>query len=289
MTPSAALPRLTPSPLSVFRASNFAPAFFFLPAERRLALQAVYAFCRAVDDSVDHEHDPARAKDALDEWRDLLQNPEKEPSARIDRRTWEALSAALDEYDISVRHLLDLIDGVEMDLSRRRYETFDGLLKYCYGVASTVGLACLPVFGLDETRHCSFAIHLGYAVQLTNILRDVGADAAVGRIYIPGEDIKRFNCSEEDILAGRMSPALQRLLRFEANRAREMYARALADLPASSLRAARPALIMGAVYRSLLEKIERAGFPVFGGGRVRLTAFQKLKSVGGVLWKEWVS
>lgn len=281
--------RETASPLNVFRASNFAPAFFFLPEDRRQALQAVYAFCRAVDDSVDQENDPARAKAALDEWRDLLQNPEKEPTDRIDRRTWQALNAALDQYDINVRHLLGLIDGVEMDLTRKRYETFNDLLRYCYGVASTVGLACLPIFGLNEEKHGAFAIHLGYAVQLTNILRDVGSDADLGRIYLPTEDIKRFNSSEDEISSRTMSPALQRLLRFEATRAREFYDKALADLPGSSLRQARPALIMGAVYRALLEKLERSGFPVLNGPRVRLTFFQKCRSVANVLWKEWIS
>jgi phytoene synthase len=124
---------------------------------------------------------------------------------------------------------------------------------------------------------------------LTNILRDVGVDAVQGRLYLPAEDLKRFGVSEDDIISKQMTPALRDLLRFEAGRARKFYARAAAELPGESLRAARPALMMGAVYRALLEKLDRNGFPVFARSRARLSGFEKLKSVGGVLWREWIS
>jgi phytoene synthase len=284
--------------LGAFRRSNFAPAFFLLPARRRRALQGVYAFCRAVDDVVDDavlraargaepSAEFAAARRALDDWRALLRGTlSAEPGPGVDRAVWSALEAALEAAPIDRAHLLDLVDGVGRDLDATRYRTFAELREYCHGVASTVGLACLPVFGLDEPSHRDFAVNLGVAVQLTNILRDVGPDAALDRVYLPLEDLERFGYGADRLKASETGPDFQRLMRFQAARAREFYAAAARALPRTSRRAARPALVMGALYRALLEELERGGFRVFGE-RARLSFRQKIAGVWSVLREEW--
>jgi 15-cis-phytoene synthase len=275
------------SALDAFKSSNFAPAFFLLPAEKRQALKAVYAFCRAVDDAVDEGRDAAEAKQVLDSWRGLLTDAgEMKTLTGVDGAVWSALRDAVKEHGINTRHLLDLIDGVEMDLTPRRYETMDDLKTYCYGVASTVGLACLPIFGLREPDHSFFAVQLGYAVQLTNILRDVGTDASAGRVYLPQEDLRRFHFSEEDLSRRTYNDSFVRLMRFEASRAREFYAQAFGGLPSESRRAARPALVMGEVYRRLLEEIEKNDFRVLSGPRVSVSPWRKMACVWNVWSKE---
>lgn len=298
--------------LDVFRSSNFAPAFFLLPPKRRRALQAVYAFCRAVDDAVDQPGpqvpegrqagsggavdqpgpqvlegrqagsggavSSADRRAALNVWRERLRNPALPADGMPDAAVWSALRETIAAFQIDPRHLLDLTDGVERDLSAPRYRTFEELKTYCYGVASTVGLACLPIFGLDEPRHRDFAVNLGLAVQLTNILRDVAADAREDRIYLPREDMERFGVAEADLRMGVLTPALAALLDFEAGRARGLYAAARAALPEESLGAARPALVMGGVYRELLAELERRDFDVFAG-RARLSPARKLMGI----------
>jgi 15-cis-phytoene synthase len=271
---------------AAYRSSNFAPAFFSLPAKRRQALGAVYAFCRLMDDAVDTADNGPAAQERLAQWRDLLATGRGAPAQDADAAVWAGLDAALRDYPINRKHLLGLIDGVEMDLVQRRYATFEDLKRYCYGVASTVGLACLPIFGLEETAHAAFAIDLGTAVQLTNILRDVQADAASGRIYLPQEDLERFGYSEADLNASVYNENFVRLMAFQASRARGFYMSALQNLPADSRRQARPALIMAALYRSLLARLEQTRFRVFGG-RVALPWRRKLRSVLSVLWEEW--
>lgn len=274
--PALAERRVTAAVLGGFRASNFAPAFFLMPSARRKALAAVYAFCRAADDAVDVPgRPPEESRGLLDAWRRLLKAPYvTEADPRPDAGVWSALEDALARYPIDRRHLLDLLDGVERDMVAARYRTFEDLKVYCHGVASTVGLACLPLFGLDETSHRDFAVHMGLAVQLINILRDVKADAARDRVYLPREDLDRFGCSEETLKASSPDAGFLRLMRFEAARARELHAAALRVLPPLSRRAARPALAMGALYLALLDKMERSGFPVLAG-RVSLTAWEK--------------
>src|SRR5262249_7504300 len=152
-----------------------------------------------------------------------------------------ALQQAIADYSLNVKHLLDLINGVERDLYQGRYETFENLKLYCHGVASTVGLTCLSIFRLDEPSHREFAEKLGLAVQMTNILRDVKSDAARNRIYLPKEDLKRFGYSENDLLKSVYNDHFVRLMNFEAKRTRELYAAAWQALPPISRRAARPA------------------------------------------------
>ncbi len=217
---------------------------------------------------------PAADVDAvLGRWRELLSAPyvadgEPVPPA------WPALEEALAAFPIDRKHLLDLIDGVSRDIGNFRAETFEDFKTYCYGVASTVGLACLAVFGLDEAGHRDFAVNLGMAVQTVNILRDVRTDAAQGRVYFPREDLRRFNVPEEDLGAPYMEPAVTRLLRFEAVRARAFFAEARKALPPLSRRAARPAVAMGALYERLLDKLEGGDF-LWGRPRPSLSLWEK--------------
>lgn len=262
------------SATGTFRSSSFAPAFWLMAPKRRRALAAVYGFARAVDDAVDEVglegRDPARARSLLNEWRKALSN-----ASPAGPHGWPLLKRAMGDFSIDKRFLLDLVDGVERDLTQTRYSDWDDLKRYCYGVAGTVGLACLPIFGLDPVRHRTFAETLGQAVQLVNVIRDVKDDALRDRIYLPQEDLARFNLNDSDIVALVYNDRFRKLLKFEADRARGLFETALAALPDSDRRMARPALVMGRVYRKLLEKIESRRFDVFTT-RPRLTPLEKI-------------
>lgn len=249
------------------RDTNFYYSFLVLPAEKRAAIMAVWDFCRAVDDAVDE----AEADDAASEvagWR-------REVAACFDGGSpatpqGRALQPLIAAFGLRRSAFDALIEGVEMDLGSRRYETFDDLYEYCIRVASAVGLMCVEIFGYTDSRARVYATELGVALQLTNILRDVPEDLARGRVYIPQEDFRRFSCTEEDLQrevagAGRgvWSPAVRRVLRHQAERAREYYARAAAVLPSCDARRLVAAEIMGAVYRAILTRIERADYDVF--------------------------
>jgi phytoene synthase len=257
--------------------SNFAYAFLFLPRAKREALYAIYAFCRLTDDLVDEAAtDPSEALDpraaALRAWRAELDACCREAAghpvtlrlAEI-RRTFPIPRAYFDE----------LLNGVEMDLGGRRYETFAELEQYCYRVAGVVGLMCIEVFGYTQPATRLYAERLGTAFQLTNILRDLGKDAADGRVYLPQEDLRRFGVREEDLAAGRPTPAVRDLVRFETDRARRLYAAARAALPPEDRRAMLPAQIMCAIYARLLREIERRAYDVFSS-RVALSDTRRL-------------
>lgn len=265
-----------------FRSSSFAPAFWFLGHRRGSALAAVYAFARQVDDAVDEVGldggNPEEARRRLNSWRQALSGGDAPPEKA--ERVWKALTRALSWFPLDRGPLLELIDGVERDLVQTRYETAADTQAYCYGVAGTVGLACLPIFGLDPVRHRDFAINLGQAVQWVNILRDVKEDALRGRIYLPQADLRRFHLSDSEILGLIYNDNFQRLMKFEADRARALFAAAWAALPPESRRAARPALVMGRLYRRLLDKMERRRFQVFTS-RPRLTFVEKIASLSG--------
>lgn len=258
-----------------FKSSSFAPAFFFLSRSRRQALAGLYAFARAVDDIVDRPSENPAAD--LARWRSLLAAPYVDDAAPVPPE-WPALEAALAAFPMDRRHLLGLVDGVSRDLTPFRAETVEDFQTYCYGVASTVGLACLAIFGLDEESHRDFAVRLGWAVQTVNILRDVRGDALAGRVYLPREDMKRFGVTEADLAAPALSASVLRMLRFEAARARDYFGQARAALPPLSRRAARPALIMGDLYERLLEKLEREDF-FWGRPRPRLAWREKVSVV----------
>jgi phytoene synthase len=233
-----------------------------------------------VDDVVDEKQGADSARQSLNAWRHLLHHPAESAGPGTDPAIWIPLQEALSTYSINPQHLLDLIDGVERDLSVTTTETFEELKSYCRGVASTVGLACLPLFYLEEDMHRDFAVHLGIAVQLTNILRDLGVDAARGRVYLPREDLRRFEYGEEDLKAGLHNPNFVRLIRFQVSRAREFYVKARQCLPPLSHARARPALIMGEIYRRLLEKIAKKSETVFGE-TVRLSSWEKIQGISG--------
>jgi phytoene synthase len=259
--------------------SNFYYAFMLLGAERRRALYAVYAFCRFVDDIADDATDDAGVKDAsamLALWRKELHNVyDGSPS----RPTSRALAQAVRRFPIPRRYFEEVIDGVEMDLSRNRYATFGELELYCHRVASAVGLICIEIFGYTNASAHTYAEWLGIAFQLTNIIRDVREDAARGRIYLPLEDLARFDVTEDEILRGLYSPRFLSLMEFEADRARGFYraaAQALAPEDRASLLAAEG---MRLIYAALLERIARANFRVLDQ-RISLSGPRKLYLVG---------
>ena len=253
--------------------SNFYYAFLAMPRPRREALYAVYAFCRTVDDIADDAGgDLAARRQGLAEWRDDVRRCYEriEPRHPIARR----LAVAVSRYPIPRDALDAIVDGVEMDLDRATYETAADLYPYCYRVASAVGLCCIEIFGYTDPRARDYAVNLGVALQLTNIIRDVGADARVGRIYIPQEDLKAFGVTEDDLRAGRHSGSFVALMKHQAARARDYYRRAGDAFPPADARSLVPAEIMGRIYHALLEQIEARAFRVFGD-RVSLATHKK--------------
>ena len=247
--------------------SNFYYAFLTLPRARRDALYAVYAFCRTVDDIADlgdeRGTDRAEQRRALDRWRRdvaLCYEPGGTPTDPIAAR----LAQAVRTFAIPRDALLAIIGGVAMDLDRVRYETAEDLYPYCYRVASAVGLCCIEIFGYTDPRARQYAVDLGTALQLTNIIRDVGADARAGRIYLPQDDLRKFGVTVADLQAGRSTDQFVHLMRHQAERARRFYRAAQESFPAVDARSLVPAEIMGRIYLALLEEIEARGFQVFG-------------------------
>ncbi|MBW8905251.1 MAG: presqualene diphosphate synthase HpnD [Betaproteobacteria bacterium] len=261
--------------------SSFYYSFVFLPAERRRAITALYAFCREVDDVVDEGMEPQVAAARLAWWRaEVARLFAGQPQHPVTR----ALEPHRDKFGLSAARLNEIIDGMEMDLRQSRYLDWPGLEAYCYRVASVVGLLAAGIFGYRDERTLDYAKNLGIAFQLTNIIRDVGEDARKNRVYLPIEDLKRFNVPAADILQARESPAFHSLMAFEAERARGFYERAMAALPAGDWRAQRPGLIMAAIYRALLEEIQRDGFRVLTQ-RTSLTPLRKF----WIAWRTWIA
>lgn len=252
--------------------SNFYYAFLFLPRAQREAMYAVYAFCRILDDVVDLGGVAEVQRRELARWRrELTRCFEGAPEEPVAQR----LAQVVKRFPISRVALEAIIDGVEMDLDHSRYETFEDLYPYCYRVAGAVGLCCIEIFGYSDPRCREYAVNLGIALQLTNILRDIQADAERGRIYLPQEDLSRFGVSAADLKEGRYSPGFVELMGFEAHRARQFYERAWAALPAQDARRLVAAEIMGRIYFALLRAIENRQFRVFGS-RVIVPVSRKL-------------
>jgi len=260
--------------------SNFFYAFLCLPKPKREALYAVYAFCRIVDDAVDVGQDRAAQRKELERWRaEIAQVFEGSPEHPAAQRLQEAVKI----FPIPREALEEIIAGVEMDLERSAYATFEDLYPYCYRVASAVGLCCIEIFGYTDLRAREYAVNLGVALQLTNIVRDVQPDALAGRVYLPQEDLERFAVTADDLAAGRYTPAFVRLMEYQAARARAYYERAWAALPRADQRTLFAAEIMGRTYFALLETIERRRFRVFGR-RVSVPTPRKL----GIALRCWV-
>ena len=252
--------------------SNFYYAFRILPARKRQAIYALYSFCRVVDDCVDEPDGEGEA--GLARWlEEAHRGYAGQPTTELGRE----LAEALFEFPIPRACFEQIVDGCRMDLTVTRYATFADLRGYCEKVASAVGLASIEIFEYTEPGTRAYAVELGVALQLTNVLRDVAADVARGRLYIPLEDLARFGVTEAELLkasAGRRRPEMTALLAFQAERAREHYARAAALLPAADRRAMAPAELMAAVYRTLLAEMARRGFPI--GPRLSLSTPRKL-------------
>jgi len=260
--------------------SSFYYSFLFLPAEKRRAITAFYAFCREVDDVVDECTDLGVACTRLAWWRTevaaIYEGTAKHPVAR-------ALASLLPTFRIEQHRLQEIIDGMEMDLTQHRYKTFAELETYCYRVASVVGLVSAEIFGYKNPDTLKYAENLGMAFQLTNIIRDVGEDARRDRIYIPLDELARFNVSVADILHGRHSEAFVILMQMQIERALSYYDEAMKTLPAPDRRAQRPGLVMAAIYRTLIIEIRANGMHVLNQ-RTSLTPLRKL----WIAWITWI-
>jgi phytoene synthase len=256
-------------------ASNLALAFVLLPRAKRDGMAALYAFCREVDDVADEESAPVEQRRVrLAEWRDDIRRACEggDPSFTVNRE----LKPVIAQHRLPFRYFDELIRGVEMDLDVKRYETYAELEQYCYRVASVVGLLSIEIFGYRNPGCRDYAVSLGKALQLTNILRDVRTDAERGRIYLPLEELERFNVRPEEIIELRYSPRFGDLASSVAERARNYYRRAREALPNEDRRSMGAAELMGSVYWRLLQKLEARRFDVFETAPARVSKFQKL-------------
>ena len=260
--------------------SSFYYSFLFLPLNRRRAITALYAFCREVDDVVDECQDPQIAATKLAWWRQELA---KLYAGQPEHPVTRALLPVLAEFNLPQEQLLEIIDGMAMDLQQTRYLDFKALSLYCYRVAGVVGLLAAEIFGYQERKTQKYAHDLGMAFQLTNIIRDIGEDARRGRVYLPVDELKRFDVSVADILNARYSDNFRRLMEFQIERAEHYYEQAMSELPAVDRKAQRPGLVMAAIYRTLLDEIKRDGCQVLTQ-RTSLTPIRKL----WIAWRTWI-
>jgi phytoene synthase len=260
--------------------SSFYYSFLFLPPRQRRAITALYAFCREVDDVVDEVSDPSVAASKLGWWtQEIGRLFDGEPQHPVTR----ALAPHLATCGITRERLLQIIEGMTMDLQQTRYLDHAALQRYCHLVAGVVGELAAGIFGTRSAATLEYARQLGQALQMTNILRDVGEDARRGRIYLPIEDLQRHGVTAADLLTSRYSDGFVPLMQFQTARARAAYRAALRALPADEVRAQRTGLIMGAIYMALLDEIERSGFQVLHQ-RISLTPLRKLL----IAWRTWV-
>ena len=260
--------------------SSFYYSFLFLPQERRRAITALYAYCREVDDIVDEMQEAGVAQARLAWWTEEIGRLYAgEPQHPVTR----ALLPHLAAFHIGRESLMLVLEGMAMDLQQNRYLDYATLERYCHNVAGVVGELAAGIFGVSDERSYEYARKLGLALQLTNIIRDVGEDARRGRVYLPLDELQRYGVKVADLLDGRYVEGYLPLMQAQARRARTVYAEALAALPAADRRAQRPGLIMGAIYATLLDEIEREGFRVLHQ-RIALTPLRKL----WIAWRTWV-
>lgn len=260
--------------------SSFYYSFMFLPPERRRAITAMYAFCREVDDTVDECTDESIARIKLAWWRtEVAAMYSGNPTHPV----MLALQPHLAVYHLQEQHLQAIIDGMEMDLNQTRYLDYPAMQRYCWHVASAVGILSASIFGLTNPKTLEYAEKLGLAFQLTNIIRDVGEDARKGRIYLPINELQQFGVTAADLLNARHSDKFENLMRFQVERAKKVYDEAFALLPKEDRRTQRPGLMMAAIYRTVLDEIERDKFHVLTQ-RISLTPLRKL----WLAWKTYV-
>ena len=261
--------------------SSFYYSFLFLPKERRRAITALYAFCREVDDAVDEPAEASVAQAKLAWWRsEVAQLYAGNPQHPVTR----ALAPLIEPFNIERARLEDIMDGMEMDLLQSRYLDYANLRVYCHRVAGVVGILAAGIFGYRNSQTLEYAAKLGLAFQLTNIIRDVGEDARINRIYLPMDELKQFNVTAADILNARQTENFARLMTFQGERAQRCYEEAMALLPAEDRKTQRTGLIMAAIYRTLLEEIAADGYQVLKQ-RTSLPPLRKL----WLAWKTWVS
>ena len=261
--------------------SSFYYSFLFLPTEQRKAIIALYAFCREVDDVVDECSNEEIAQNKLEWWRNEIgQLFEGTPSHPVTK----ALQPVIEQFNLPIEHFIEIIDGMQMDLEYNAYPTFKELSLYCHRVASIVGLMSIEIFGYEDRNTLKYAHDLGMAFQLTNILRDVREDAERGRIYLPLDELEKFNVSPEDILALKNTEQMNALFAFQANRAREYYQRAFQHLPDGDRYRQLCGLVMAAIYETTLTEIEQDNYQVMKH-RIRLTPLRKL----WIAWKTYRS
>jgi len=252
--------------------SSFTLSFRFLPREKREAMTVLYAFCREIDDVVDECSDANVARTTLNWWRgEIAAVYSGMPTHPVCR----ALVPVVQRFNLPQEHLLEIIDGMEMDLDQPRYADFKSLQLYCYRVASVVGLLSAEIFGYTDRATLKYAHDLGIAFQLTNIIRDVGEDARRNRIYLPQDEMQRFGVSSNDILNARETEGFHKLMAFQIERARRYYQQAFSHLPAADRKAQRAGLIMAEIYQAVLNEVERSGCHVLKE-RVSLTPTYKL-------------
>ena len=260
--------------------SSFYYAFLFLPAPRRAAITAFYAFCREVDDVVDNTSDPGVAATKLAWWKsEVAQGFAGHPNHPANHPILQALLPHVQQYGIQAQHLLDVIQGCQMDLEQTRYLDYPGLQRYCHLVAGVVGEVAARIFGQTDNATTAYAHTLGQALQLTNIIRDVGEDALRNRIYLPVSELQRFEVKAHEILQRSYSNRFSALMQFQAQRAHSLYDQALALLPAADRRSQKPGLMMASIYRTLLREMEADNFQVLHQ-RNTLTPVRKL-------WLAW--
>ncbi|AXE32332.1 squalene synthase HpnD [Chromobacterium phragmitis] len=260
--------------------SSFYHSFRFLPEERRRAITALYAFCREVDDAVDECHDLGVAQAKLAWWRGQVQRAYR---GEADHPVMQALLPHLPAFQLPQSELEEIVDGMEMDLGMVRYQRFQDLLLYCHRAAGVVGKLAARIFGYTDERTLEYAHELGIAFQLTNIIRDVGEDARRDRIYLPMDELQRFNCPAMDILHYEESDAFKGLMAFQIERAHEHYRKAWELLPAADRKSQRPGLLMAAIYRATLREIQQDGPAKVLNQRLSLGTGRKL----WLAWKTW--
>ncbi|MCP5063172.1 MAG: presqualene diphosphate synthase HpnD [Ignavibacteriae bacterium] len=241
--------------------SSFYYAFSLLPSEKRDAMNTVYAFCRKTDDIVDMENETVENKETkLNEW-------ESELNLAVTKKSkislLNELNNKVDKFDIPTKPFFDLVDGMKMDLKKNRYSTFNELKEYCYKVASTVGLMTIPIFGYKNKLTIKYAENLGIALQLTNILRDIKTDALVGRIYLPQEDLEKFNYSENDLLENIYNKQFVKLMKFQVERAKFYFSKANNNVTLEDKGSLFAARAMQHIYERLLQKIETENYDVY--------------------------
>ena len=252
--------------------SSFYYSFLFLPAEQRQAITALYAFCREVDDVVDEcsEHTIALIK--LNWWREEI---ERVFHGQAQHPVGIALAESIKKFNLEENHFYSIIEGMLMDTQQSRYQDFDSLATYCHRVAGVVGLLAIEIFGYKNQTTRKYAEKLGLAFQLTNILRDVHEDAARDRIYLPLDELKRFNVSEQDLLDGNMTNNIRELFAFQAKRADDCYQDAYQLLPREDRYSQRGGLVMAAIYHALLDRIRKINYEVLNNS-IRLSPLRKL-------------